>query len=306
MTEHWRPRPPTADPRRFQGDLRAVCGAFHVHAAARPAGLVTAERFGGFDLVRVATNARAIERDATDAMRDHVPHYFLIRQLAGRSHMAQRDHRVTLQPGDFFLASSTRASLFRYEGSSVQASLHLPRAPLSDAFGKAAAGGLHLPGDSVMGRAVGRALRRLAGQVDELAELLAIAQGGGDSGLRLADAAQGLIARRASDPALTPALLAETLGVSLRCLQRALAAVGDTASGAIAARRMALVRDLLRQRSDLTVTACAAAAGFPDISRFTRDFRAAHGCTPGQYRRTPRPDAAPNVAIRQDRPQARA
>ena len=50
---------------------------------------------------------------------------------------------------------------------------------------------------------------------------------------------------------------------------------------------MASVRALLRARPDMTVAACAQAAGFPDISRFTRDFRALNGCAPGQYRQQP-------------------
>ncbi|MFD1795163.1 helix-turn-helix domain-containing protein [Paracoccus aurantiacus] len=283
-----------ADPRRFQGDLQAVCGAFHVHPAAHHTGSVTTGRLGGLDLVRVATNARAIERGARDAARDHMPHYFLIRQLAGSARMEQRGQHVELAAGDFFLASSTRPALFRYGESSLQASLHLPRPPLAEAFGRMAGAGLHLPGQSVMGRAVARALARLSSQPDELADLLAIAVKNTDAPeLALIAAAQDLIARRASDPSLTPATLSAMLGVSLRQLQRAFSAEAATASGAIAARRMATVCALLRARPDLTVTACAGQAGFPDISRFTRDFRAAHGCTPGQYRRgTTQPTAA--------------
>ena len=44
---------------------------------------------------------------------------------------------------------------------------------------------------------------------------------------------------------------------------------------------------LLRDQPAMTVTACAEAAGFPDISRFTRNFRDLHGCTPGQFRQSP-------------------
>ncbi len=275
-----------ADPRRFQGDLQAACGAFRVHHATMPAGSVSVGRVGAFDLVRVATNARAIERAASDARRDHDPHYFLIRQISGLARMEQRDRRVDMSAGDFFLASSTRPALFCYGASSVQVSLHLPRTGLADAFGSRAGAGLHLPSDSVIGRAVGRALGRLAGQAGELADLLAIALHNADvPDLNLVDAAQQLIAQRACDPALTPAGLAAMLGVSLRQLQRACSAEGVTASAAIAAQRMSAVRLLLRHRADLTVTDCAGMAGFPDISRFNRDFRAAHGCTPGQYRR---------------------
>lgn len=279
--------PKPADTRRFQGDLRAVCGAFHVHPAANPAGSVRTSRFGGFDLVHVATNARAIERNDRDVRRDHDPHYFLIRQVKGHARMQQRDRLVDLSMGDFFLASSTRPALFRYEASSVQASLHLPRAQLTETLGQTSAAGLHLSASSVMGRAVTRALMRLSRQqTSELADLLAIAaQNLSPTELELTAAAQELIARRATDPALTPAVLADLLGVSLRQLQRALATEGLTPSAAIARHRMTAVHILLRTRPDLTITACATQAGFPDISRFTRDFRTWAGCTPGQYRR---------------------
>lgn len=277
-----------ADPRRFQGDLLAACGAFRVHPASQPHGSVTAEHFGGFDLVRVATNARAIERDDRDARRDHAPHYFLIRQLAGTARMAQRDRQAVLAPGDFFLASSIRPALFRYGTASVQVSLHLPRSTLACALGPVAAGGLHLPGTSLMGRAVTRALGRLGTAPDEIAELLVIAAQGGDAGgLALTDLALRLIDSRASDPAFCPAALAAAMDVSIRKLQRALEAEGLSASGAIQDRRMRTVRALLRDQPAMTVTACAEVAGFPDISRFTRNFRDLHGCTPGQFRQSP-------------------
>lgn len=281
--------PSAVDPRRFQGELLAACGAFRVHPADQPDGSVTAGRMGGFDLVRVATNARAIERDARDARRDHAPHYFLIRQLAGTARMMQRDHQATLGPGDFFLASSVRPALFRYGGASVQASLHLPRAALADALGPVAAGGLHLPGASMMGRAVTRALSRLGTAPEDIVDLLVIAaRGGAEGDVRLTDLALRLIETRAGDPGFGPAALAGALDVSIRSLQRALASEGMNASAAIQDRRMRVVRVLLRDRPDMTVTACAEAAGFPDISRFTRAFRDHHGCTPGQFRQAAR------------------
>lgn len=281
--------PHAADPRRFQGDLLAACGAFRVHPASRPDGSVTAGRIGGFDLVRVATNARAIERDARDARRDHAPHYFLIRQLAGTARMMQRDQQAVLAPGDFFLASSIRPALFRYGETSVQASLHLPRPALAGALGQIAAGGLHLPTASIMGRAVTRALARIGNNPDDIVELLAMAARDDQAGdLRLTDLALRLIDRHSSDPGFGPAGLAATMGISLRGLQRALATEGISASGAIQDRRMQAVCALLRNRPYMTVTACAEAAGFPDISRFNRDFRDRQGCTPTQFRLTPR------------------
>ena len=139
-----------------------------------------------------------------------------------------------------------------------------------------------------MARALNRAFGRLGNGPEEIVELLAIAgRDAKDRDLDLTDLALHLIARRAGDPGLTPAALAATLDVSLRSLQRALAAKGISATAAIQDQRMQHVRALLRSRSDMTVAACAQAAGFPDISRFTRDFREAHGCPPGQYRQLP-------------------
>ena len=277
--------PPSADPHRFQADLLSVCGVFRVSPAARPHGAVSSRRVSGLDLASVTTNARAIERDARDIRRDHAPYYVLIQQLGGIAHMRHHDRQAQVGPGDFDLVSSTRPALFRYEGLSIQASLHLPRATMAEAFGPHAAAGLHLPAGSVMARAVNRALGRLGDSPDEIIELLAIAaRDAPGRDLRLTDLALRLIARRAADPSFGPAALAGSLDVSLRTLQRALSAEGISATTIITDCRMQSVRALLRDRPALTVAACAAAAGFPDISRFTRDFRARHGCTPGQFR----------------------
>lgn len=278
----------SADPRRFQADLLATCGIFRVSPSARPHGAVSSKRVSGFDLASVTTNARAIERDARDVRRDHDPYYFLIQQLGGHAHMWHRDRQADVGPGDFFLVSSTRPALFLYEGLSIQASLHLPRATMAEAFGPHPGAGLHLRAGSVVARALNRALGRLDSGPDEIIELLAIAaRDATDGDLGLTDLALHLIARRAGDPGLTPAALAGALDVSLRRLQRALAAKGISATAAIQDQRMASVRTLLRARPDMTVAACAQAAGFPDISRFTRDFRALNGCAPGQYRQLP-------------------
>ena len=95
-----------------------------------------------------------------------------------------------------------------------------------------------------------------------------------------------LIERRSADPCFGPAALADGLDISIRKLQRILATGQISASSAIQDQRMQKVRKLLSTRPDLTVTTCAETAGFPDISRFTRDFRQRHGCTPGQYRKS--------------------
>ncbi|NHF72886.1 helix-turn-helix domain-containing protein [Paracoccus xiamenensis] len=278
----------SADPRRFQADLLAVCGIFRVSHSARPCGAVSSRRVSGFDLASVATNARAIERDARDVRRDHDPYYFLIQQLRGHAHMWHRDRRADVGPGDYFLVSSTRPALFRYDGLSIQASLHLPRATMTEAFGPHPGAGLHLRAGSVMARALNRAVCKLGDNPDEIVELLAIAaRDAEDRDLDLTDLALRLIERRAADPGLTPAALAGALDVSLRGLQRALAAKGISATAAIQDQRMHCVRALLHSRPDMTVAACAQAAGFPDISRFTRDFRARYGCPPGQYRSLP-------------------
>lgn len=94
------------------------------------------------------------------------------------------------------------------------------------------------------------------------------------------------IEQRLVDPDLSPAMVAAAHHVSLRYLQKLFAAQGASVADWIRQRRLERSRrELLDPRARLmTVGAVAARWGFTDPAQFSRVFRAAYGCPPGEYR----------------------
>ncbi|MDP9793267.1 AraC-like DNA-binding protein [Catenuloplanes nepalensis] len=102
----------------------------------------------------------------------------------------------------------------------------------------------------------------------------------------LVRAAKELARRRLTDPGLTPALLARDLNVSLRTLQRAFAATGESIMGYVRDQRLAEARAALTAASGrLGVAEAAARWQFADGSHFTRAFKRRYGHTPEDARR---------------------
>jgi AraC-like DNA-binding protein len=92
--------------------------------------------------------------------------------------------------------------------------------------------------------------------------------------------------RRHTDPALTPAMVARTLGISVRYLHRLFQSETLTFSEALVQRRLAAARELLARptSSDKTVVDIAFACGFNSMNAFYRAFRSAYGMTPKDAR----------------------
>ncbi|WP_157124030.1 helix-turn-helix domain-containing protein, partial [Nocardia mexicana] len=109
----------------------------------------------------------------------------------------------------------------------------------------------------------------------------------------LVRAAKGLAEGRLADPALSPALLARELNVSLRTLQRSFTAVGETITAYIRQRRLEEARlELTTSPRRVSISELAARWQFSDSSHFVRSFKKAYGRTPADYTRTTRPGGA--------------
>ncbi|CAB5661108.1 L-rhamnose operon regulatory protein rhaS [Delftia tsuruhatensis] len=99
------------------------------------------------------------------------------------------------------------------------------------------------------------------------------------TGDRLADARQYMQARL-DDAELTPAQVAQALGLSTRSLARLFAAEGSTPSRWLWSERLAQAHRLLAQGEVGRVTDAALACGFTSFSHFSRAFRQAYGMAP--------------------------
>jgi AraC family transcriptional activator of tynA and feaB len=115
-------------------------------------------------------------------------------------------------------------------------------------------------------------------QFDDVEPQLAVA---------LAQAAKDLANNHLTDPELSGTMLARELNVSVRSLQRAFAATGESVAAYIRQRRLEEARLALTAPSGrLSVSELAAHWQFADSSHFIRAFKKHYGRTPTEYARS--------------------
>ena len=105
--------------------------------------------------------------------------------------------------------------------------------------------------------------------------------------LALAQAAKDLADSHLTDPELSGTMLARELNVSVRSLQRAFAAAGESVTAYIRQRRLEEAQLALTAPSGrLSVSELAAHWQFADSSHFIRAFKKRYGRTPTEYARS--------------------
>jgi AraC-like DNA-binding protein len=95
---------------------------------------------------------------------------------------------------------------------------------------------------------------------------------------------QRIVSERLDDPTLSPAAIAEELGVSLRTLQAAASRSGSTLTQYIAGQRLHRAARLLLALPHVSITDVAFRCGFSDSSYFSRRFHEFFGTSPREYR----------------------
>ena len=96
--------------------------------------------------------------------------------------------------------------------------------------------------------------------------------------------ARSLIKRHLSSAALSPALVAGLLGISVRHLHALFEATGTSFSQTVIAQRIGESRRLLKEAPERSISQIAFACGFESLATFYRAFQAAHGASPGDFR----------------------
>ncbi|MFA7595633.1 MAG: helix-turn-helix domain-containing protein [Novosphingobium sp.] len=115
---------------------------------------------------------------------------------------------------------------------------------------------------------------------------------GQDEGLNrnqreLLEAAKAEISKNIGFVRLSPRSIAQSLGISVRYLQRIFAASGTTFSAHVARERLEWARRLLAAQGNprLNLTEIAHKAGFCDLPHMDRSFKRHFGLSPSAYRR---------------------
>ena len=134
---------------------------------------------------------------------------------------------------------------------------------------------------------------RSASLVTALAELALIERGmiaagsrRGRRALRVArlSLARRLITRHLPQASLSPAMVADLLGVSVRHMHMLFEGTGESFSQTVAAQRIRLSGRLLREAPARPISEVAHACGFESLATFYRVFHATVGMPPGEFR----------------------
>ena len=290
-----------------------VCATFvqlGVERLQRPAvgfrGEVTAQSLGGLRVATVVSEPHAVFRSA-EMIRWSPEDDFLVNlAIRGRAVVAQDGREAVLRPGDFTVYDSARPYRIHCPDPFRLLVLKIPRGLFASHCqlppGATAAA---VQGDRGVGALFSSLLRSLpahtpglppevVGQVGvNVLELLGTVLSDLASDVRpaLPREAQLLRARRyitdhLSDPGLSPATVAEALGLSVRYLHLLFQTESTSPFRWILERRLELAARLLAdpRQASRSITNIAFAVGFKDASHFTRVFKHRYAVGPRDYR----------------------
>ncbi|OAF05613.1 transcriptional regulator [Bradyrhizobium centrolobii] len=108
----------------------------------------------------------------------------------------------------------------------------------------------------------------------------------GQAALRTArlSLARRLIAQHLKNPDLTPAMVADLLGVSVRHLHMLFEMAEKSFSQTVTDERLKQSRRLMREAPERLIADIATACGFESLATYYRVFNAAYGMAPGDFR----------------------
>ena len=299
-----------------------VCATFvqlGVERPQRPAvgfrAEVTAQSLGGLRVATVVSEPHAVFRSPEMIRRSPEDDFLVNLAIRGRVAVAQDGREAILRPGDFTVYDSARPYRVGCPDPFRLLVLKIPRDLfVSHCQPPPGAMAAVVQGDRGVGALFSSLLRRLpahtqgllpevVGQVGvNVLELLATVLSDLASDVRpaLPREAQLLRARRyitdhLSDPGLSPATVAEALGMSVRYLHLLFQAEGVSPFRWILERRLDLAARLLAdpRQEARSVTSIAFAVGFKDASHFTRVFKHRYAVGPRDYRRQCHPAGSP-------------
>jgi AraC-like DNA-binding protein len=267
---------------------------------------MAANRQADFGFATWAASGHSVVRSPRLAHRDGAP-FFVSLQLEGESRYGANPYApgaVAVREGEIAILNTGRPFRVVFPGEVSRVVAIVPRpllrahVPWCEDIGTLKLGNETAAAEPLRAHlaAAGRNLAaldaRTAGTfLDNLVNLLALMlapEAAPTDVLRRArrDALASYVARNLSNPELAPRNAAETLGISLRLVHRLFEESGTSFGRFLIERRL----DACRRRLDDPAEAARAisdiafAAGFNELSHFSRAFKARYGLSPRLYR----------------------
>jgi len=261
-------------------------------------------RLGAIDF-NVLTTTPQIVRRTPDMVRNCAePTFELVYMQRGSMIVREHNREDLIRQGDFGLLRNAVPYEFACSSQNIALSIHMPEAWLKSwlaqperlrdlpwegraAWGKPLAALLRLIADQgLQDSAIPRSV--IAEQIGGLLSLIGRQAGSGPAHRKSTlERLKGKLDERFREPDLTPADLAQDMGISRRHLHGLFAAAGSTFGGELIDRRLQYAALRLRTlAAGHSVSEVAYDSGFTDPSHFARRFRQHFGSSPTQWRNT--------------------
>jgi AraC-like DNA-binding protein len=270
-------------------------------------GEVTSEGFAGMQVSTVVSDPHTVLRSSLVIRRSPQDDFLVNLAVRGSVTVTQGERGAVLRPGDFTVYDSARPCRITAPVRFGLLTLKIPRGLFTAHCPLAPdATATLVRGDHGVGALFSLYLRSLATHAADLLpdvvqqvgvntlELLAAAlpkRSAFGDGSALPRSAQWMRARQYiaghfADSELSPAAVADALGVSLRYLQMLFHGEGTSPFRLIQEQRLERAAHLLTdpRHAGRTITDIAFAVGFKDASHFTRAFKNRYGVGPRDYR----------------------
>ncbi|OPA91917.1 transcriptional regulator FeaR [Pseudomonas fluorescens] len=284
--------------------VHAACGRFDTrydHCQSLFIGEMQQTLVGTTAVAHIRSNASVIAKAARSSGRDASARCFLVLQQQGSMTIELGDEVLDLRAGDLALLDFSGAVKMTPRGLFTHVSIPLP-CELLKGLDRSRFGKLSTTG--VCGQLLGTLVRQVAaGELGQwscpqdgdgvqralvalLGSVLEYRVSNHCPGWQLHEV-QSIIQQRLDSPRLSPASLADELGISSRQLYRLFEASGDSVCRYILRERLSkaaqdLCDPVCAHRS---ITAIGSYWGFADSAHFSKTFKQQTGLTPSSYRR---------------------
>lgn len=277
---------------------------------------------GTIRIARVASAPHEVVRTQRAVSQSRNTNFMVEIPLRGCAELEQSGRRATIRPGDFALCDNGRPFRYGYASTFDALVIDIARDTLlarSPAFECATA--LAVRGESEVGRFVSPLLTGL-GDIPSLARspvAVALLRGALDligtallcevqappqtpERVRYLAEAESYALGHLGDFDLTPARIAEAVGISERYLHALFHKDGRAVCRWVKQARLDRARTLLADPDsrDLTITEIGGAVGFKDAAHFSRAFTGAYGLAPRAFRTQSRAVSAAATALAPD------
>ncbi|MCK8616706.1 helix-turn-helix domain-containing protein [Gordonia sp. C13] len=228
--------------------------------------------------------------------------FVVLMNRGGRESVTQDDVTIDLEPGDAVAWDSSKPARFTVWEQLSKRSLIIPRSAIEEIGGTPwARGGVKLEASSPSAQLLTTYLDSLSSTLPLLTqssltaarnatlELLIGALRPGDAGVTSAsgpamrESMNRYIERHLLDQHLSPGVIAQAHGVSVRTVNRVFNATGQTVSDLIRVRRLARARVDLAETTQ-SIASIANKWGFSDASHLSRTFKSHYGTSPRDFR----------------------